>query len=282
MKRSFRESRESRESIIGRAHKKAVEKLSEFRPKEGDDDFVDIYGEENVANDVAYVQRMEETFSGERDRFQQHAEVFEAIFFDQVELAEWLGPNITTTPTAKYDDIANGVDCIADIQQGLGNVHAGIAFDVTEGVTNLEKKLSRVRKEINEGNLAQVKYFQSEDGSFVGTLKNIPRLIVAIDRKIVDDLAEKWMNGKNNELANHFVQRMILDQILTQLDQFQLYAEQIGQEKIVRILEKYKMLFKQVQLQKNQQANISSIDVDTMLKSEVYQEFMYLIKHFVE
>jgi len=201
--------------VIKNAHEKAQRVLSENLIDPAN--FTDLYGEENVAKDLAEVSRLEDLFKN--NETQMTAEVMEAIFFEQSELSDWLGPHAETIKTSKYDDYINGVDLVAEFDNGeTHSNHLALAVDITFGSATLGNKFERIKKEILADKLAQVKYFESH--GFKGTLLQIPRVVIGVENDRVKELAALWNQGKKKDLSEHPVRDLILKQISSQLEEF--------------------------------------------------------------
>ena len=198
--------------------------------------FSDLYGEDNIKRDIEEVKRLETSF--EHDGSTKTSQVFEAIMFDS-ELYNWFGEKSETIKTSRYDDIKNGTDMLVEFEDpGKRFSHLGLAVDVTFGTTALEKKLSRIKDEIDRGELSKIKYFFSEREHFRGERSNIPRVVVGLEERRVVELASLWMNKKNEALSAHPAQYAILEEIKNQLETLKDYAKRTGKEELVAIYEK--------------------------------------------
>lgn len=197
--------------------------------------FITLYGEENVARDLAYVEKREAGFT--RDANEVYAKVLEAVLYDQIELSGWFGPKARTIKTSLFDDIANGSDLILELEKLS---HLSLSVDVTFGTTTEDKKFLEIKEKIDAGTLGKIKYFDSESGG----LSKVPQVVIGVEKDVVIQLARLWMgeHGRNEEdsakLAAHPIQRVILTEILIQLITFKKYAEQTGKESLVPIYQK--------------------------------------------
>src|ERR1700761_3581868 len=97
--------------------------------------FAELYGNDVVEKDKAYVRDRLEMFrqnaNPEDLQNKKLASVFEAIVTQEIELNDWLGPDVTTRRASLFDDIQNGVDTIASIQESENTNYFGLAIDVT-------------------------------------------------------------------------------------------------------------------------------------------------------
>ncbi|MBI5742462.1 MAG: hypothetical protein HZA25_01310 [Candidatus Niyogibacteria bacterium] len=153
-----------------------------------------LYTERSVAADNAEVARLEREFRADEERdlkrkeTSEYATAFETLLMIQTELCEWLGPEAMTVRTSKFDDIKNGVDFMIRFPDG-----PDIAVDVTASFDQLPKKFNRVKREIDQGRLADLKYFYDEMTDERGPLKDIPRVVVAADGRTIGGLSELWL-----------------------------------------------------------------------------------------
>jgi hypothetical protein len=145
--------------IISEAFLKAKEHFDSERINP--DDFTDIYSPDAIARDKSYVENTEAKIADETTPEDAIARrlglVFEEIFSDQIEMNLWLGSNVITRKASRFDDIENGVDEVLEVNEEESVNYFALAIDVTHG-TSLQKKFLRVRKEIESGELARVKY----------------------------------------------------------------------------------------------------------------------------
>ncbi len=206
------------------------------------DNFRDLYGDESVEKDKKYVKKMEEIFSKDKNPEGEEAEklakVFEVIFYEQAELNEWLGSNVSTIISSRYDDIKSGVDSIAEFRESDTSAsYLALAVDVTTG-GQMVKKFMRIKKEITEGKLVKIKYFASEHMGIRGELSRVPRAVVGVSAATVKEISELWLERKNKELSQHAIQFQILEEIVQQLEIFQKYAESVNQPALASIYKK--------------------------------------------
>lgn len=200
--------------------------------------FRDLYGDA-IEKDAANVAAHREAFEREvqalapQERTEHReaklaADVFEGVVYSEVNQSEWLGKGVVAVRTTPYDDIINGVDVVIELDDPMGGRrHLALAVDVSFGEWAVPKKFTRILNEIDRGEAAQVKYFESASGK--ERLRNIPRTVVGIERKVVEELASLWLEKdahkqKSDTLRSHPIQRMILAQVVQQLDVFEQYA----------------------------------------------------------
>lgn len=204
--------------------------------------FYDLYGKEKVEEDKSKVGHIKEKFLRENTPSEIEAKkmavIFEALFNKHGEQSDWLGGNASIIPTSEYDDIVNGVDAIAEFaEEGKNPYHLGLGIDVTYS-SHIKKKFEKIKEKIDNGKLSEIKYFQSINMDFTGKLSQIPRVVIAITKETLKELVDLDEGRKNKELAVHFIQFQVLEEILMQLKLFKGYAEKVGQ---IKIAEKFEM-----------------------------------------
>ncbi|MDO8494975.1 MAG: hypothetical protein Q7S32_00415 [bacterium] len=182
--------------------------------------FEDKYPAKEIAHDQAYVADRQGKFNQQERSRNRRGKILEALIFVQSELNNWFGDNAFTVKTSTYDDIANGVDLVIELVDHDGVSRLALAIDVasTEDEEYLTGKLLKIKKEVEEGRLSTVKYFQSEaQEDFKEPLLHIPRVVLAADTKTYQSLLELSVENKREELATHQVQRQFLEEIGLQL-----------------------------------------------------------------
>ncbi len=196
------------------------------------------------------------------------SKILEAIFYEHAELSEWLGSNVETIKTSRFDDIVNGIDVIAEFSGNQETSHLGLAIDAT--LSNvIEEKLERIKKEIDEGHLAEIKYFYSEELNIRQPKKNLPRVIICVEAKTIKELSELWMENKNKELGQHQIQYQILEEIILQLETFKNYVEQKGFSNLAEIYEKDLEIVKNIYQEKKASDNYERDSMFELLKSSL-------------
>lgn len=160
---------------IERAYNRAKEVLSHAIPLEN---FSDIY--KDVETDLKYVETMEKLFAEtiEKDpeelkKVYRLSTILEAIILEEGELANWFGENATTIVPSRFDDIRNGIDCIVEFEEGENSAsHLALAVDIVAG-SEIQRKIDRIKKDIEEGHLSEIKYFSSDTLGIKGKKINI-------------------------------------------------------------------------------------------------------------
>ncbi len=218
-------------SLIDKNAEKVIKEKREDRILE--DSFHDIYEDSEIEEDKNYVLRMKREFkkheNKESEKSKEIANAIEIIINDQIELSDWLGGETYTYQTSEYDDIKNGIDAVLEfISEDKENDQSflGIAFDITYK-NDVSKKFFRIKKEIEENEKNNIKYFQSENTEYKGPIENIARLVIGLDINSGEELIELYCEKENKKLENHFFQFQLIDELLYQLDVFIKYSERI-------------------------------------------------------
>ncbi len=215
-----------------RSSERVRERLDEisFDPEK----FADLYSAENVDRDLRYVADMERTFNasasnevvpglteGDIKRLSERVE-YEVI--RGINVGQWFD-GVEAYKTSNFDDIANGVDVVLEMQGDGSYGHLGMGVDITFS-QNIDKKFLRIRDEIDnydgdKNRLARVKYFDSPNTGIRGELNNLARAVIAVDLPMLKD-----MTGiKDAEsLHGHISKHVTLLEIQHQLEIFLAYA----------------------------------------------------------
>jgi hypothetical protein len=262
-----------RNHLMEQAHQRAREIFNDRDYSIQAPDFFELYTKESVVQDVFRAkQKMiesEASYTPERRQAKMISEVFEAIMLEQAELSDWLGDNVSVLKTSIYDDYFNGTDMIAEwIEPERESNVLALGVDVTFGKASIERKLERVRRDVESGKLGTIKYFQTSDDSFRGQRKGIPHVVIGVDRGSVEQLADLWIRNDKKALAAHPVQRALIEEIYLQLQTIQSHALAHGQREVAEAYRRSLAIMERVRDQK------SSVPLGDMEKDRVYTEIL--------
>ncbi len=203
------------------------------------EDFSDIYGASEIAEDRERVERFEREFTARATpdilNARRLASVFEGIFHRGAHEYKWLGNSAHVIKASDFDDHENGVDGVVEFRKEGGGAaeHLAIGIDVTYS-NLLAQKFDKIKTDIVQGKLGVVRYFHS--GNFRGELSNVPRVIVGAEYRHVIELCRDMFATKDAErLSRHPFQILQLKQIRLQLDAFAGYAARHGLKDIEAI-----------------------------------------------
>ncbi len=227
---SIRETREYKtdEEVIEVAYQKVLQTETDKIRME---DFVELYGEAAIFEHQKKVEEMRFKFDSDDTQDAQSIEarkfgkILEALLIEQIEQNEWFGPGVDTQQTTDYDDYCHGIDFLSEFRKdGMRNFF-GFAIDATHGVKVIRRKLEKIRKELDQGEMGQVRYFQTRDQSLRGAQKMIPKIVLALDKKHVLELSKLWVTGKQKSLSFHPIRHILIQEIFIQLNAQRIYVE---------------------------------------------------------
>ena len=213
--------------------------------------FIHPYEASMVAQDIALAEKLSAQYETDEPH-KKYANVLEAIVYEHIELSNWFGETASTIKTSWYDDYVNRVDLMVEFQEESKALsHLGLAIDVTFGTTAMHSKFEKIRSEIRHGTLGEVKYFESDRSPHKGLYQKLPRVVIGTEREHIIELAALWLDPKRNkELAAHPIQKVILEEIVAQLEQFGAYAKAEKQDALVPIFERELAVVKNILAQK--------------------------------
>lgn len=201
------------------------------------EDFADLYSRKSIQDDVDYVERRQREFkAGSHEKMASHgdltkgevkqlSEILEYQIIKGLNVDGWI-PYVTAVKTADADDIGRGVDAVLEFSKDAISGQAGLSMDVSFS-HDLRSKFEKIKKDIerfdNDSNrLAVVKYFKSKQSGFRGELSGIPRVVVALDLGVMEDMA------RSKDTKNHIAKHIVVSEITQQLAVFRKYAEKVN------------------------------------------------------
>ncbi len=233
-----------------------------------------VYTKEVIDRDKAQVEALKEKFArgGTPEASRKGGKLFEAITYEGIENAGFLGGDASYIPASPYDDYINKIDGIVEFEEGKGSrSHVALGIDVTKNRVDLFDKFSAIKNGIDEGKLSFVKYFVSDN--FRGELRNVSRVIIGADERMTEDIShlilgnirlretlrglgkEEGSDGMRENLrkkieeasakiGEHPLQWIILSEMKDQLGVFRDYALQKGR---AHIAEEYGKIYEIVE-----------------------------------
>lgn len=228
------------------------------------DEFDGVYSKEAIERDRRSVEMKKNFFENDDSPLKKRAQILEALLAEQIELSEWFGENTMTIIPTEYDDFYHGIDLAAEFKENDNLQYLAMGLDVTtsQGISLLTK-LMLIKGKIEAGELTKMKYFMSERlPDFRGQMVNIPSIIIGVDPRTINELAELWLTidkSKNaghdidqitrdelrekareaqHELAHHRTRVLILREIKLQLEAFINLANRKGHPEIIPSFEK--------------------------------------------
>lgn len=204
-------------------------KVDAYRPKE--ENFIDIYEEEEIKNDLAEIKRLKSLWEKETEEekyIKDIADIYEGVIIDQIEANAWLGEDCETVATSEYDDIKNGIDVIGIFSQGESRNYLGLGVDVTFASNKevLEKKFESIKQCIRSGALPTIKYFEDPNTEEHHKIY-LPKVIIGSRLSSAEKLIQLWGgkdSSRNRKLQEHPVQSKIILESISQLEYFYNFA----------------------------------------------------------
>ncbi len=254
------EAEEKAFGLLKTKYEKAAIDMDKFQKVAG-------YGEARVKRDKERAERKKKKIQELGTGPTKKAQLLEALLTEQIELSNWFGENTYTIVPAEFDDLFHGVDLALEIEDEDGVKHLALGVDVTSSPVSIRKKLKIIKDHIADGTLTAMEYFHSEDHNpdFYGTMSNIPQVVIGTDGKTIQELGELWMSAYGltkirraskqpslspeseehqkrstkdalQNLANHRVQMLMLEEIKMQLTVFSNFAKEKGQDQVAEKL----------------------------------------------
>lgn len=158
----------------------------------------------------------------------------------------WLGDNTKITQTSEFDDRFNHADLVCEFdnresgEENVAPTFLAIDCTVTEDHEVLEKKIGFTSRRFRDMEmLPDIKYHRKNDGK--AGIKSIPRVIVAIEKKRLDEVCKSMLladNGNESAISKtrtSYLQLYMLYEIGAQLnkqlhyvaEKFQSRAKQV-------------------------------------------------------
>ncbi len=183
------------ERYINIFYNKALRELNQDKINPIDFEY---YDKEMISKDNQYVKIMKEKFRQSNSREEnislKFATILEAIINKHITLSNWLGENAYSRQASDFDNLINGIDTIVEFEtkKPKSTSHLGLAMDVTFS-NHLSRKIDRIKKEIDQGKLPEIKYFESDIDHTQGRVQNVPRVVIAFNTKSLSELAALWI-----------------------------------------------------------------------------------------
>ncbi|MFM2423622.1 MAG: hypothetical protein RLZZ70_7 [Candidatus Parcubacteria bacterium] len=200
-------------------------------------DFSGMYDQKSLNEDAAYVRYCEQQFALAKKQAESHpsqmdiedtkkiSEVLEYLIFSGINNANWI-PFTQAIKTSDYDDYKHKIDLVLEFVSKATTGHIGLGIDVTFS-NDIDKKLKTIKDEIDNydgknNQLGKVKYYHSKQSGKQEELSGIPRVVVAIDIDVLDDLIQ------SRDQKNHIIRHIIITEIIEQLHVFAEYAQRVN------------------------------------------------------
>ncbi len=139
--------------------------------------------------------------------------------------------------TANYDKSKNHVDLVAEYPEGE-DASSYLGVEVASG-GDVSRKFADIFEGIARGELADVKYFHSNESDKKLKLGNIPRVIIAADVDTIYGAGSDLLDGEKTgrDYADHYLHYQTLVEVEMQLDAFAKYARKTGRVDLAKGLD---------------------------------------------
>ncbi|MEI8175201.1 MAG: hypothetical protein WCG28_04600, partial [bacterium] len=162
----------------------------------------------------------EKKFNEEENKFQL-SEIMQALVVDLMN-RDWF-KNCKTIMTSDFDDLKNGFDAV--MKRGEGYLGISIDFTVSNKENIIQGKLEKEwKRNIKDGNIPRVKYFEDPDTKQKGNLL-VPKFIVGASKTDVETFAKAYLGNEVESLNDHPFKYIILLQMEEQLQTVLDYYE---------------------------------------------------------
>ncbi|MBI4121648.1 MAG: hypothetical protein HY470_01685 [Candidatus Ryanbacteria bacterium] len=217
---------EAGKTPLERAEHRARKTFTTYKVQMEDFRGISAYAD-TLPRDIKKVEERRRLYAEKMSRDPRNAEahklsmIFEGLTLDMInnKQTRWFGESIEAQKTSEFDDYENAVDLILTVKdQQRPDRYLTLAIDVTYSVLERDHKFIEIQEEVSSGRLSRVKYFRASDGTY--GLNNVPRAVVAIDRKTLDELTLLWSNGNLADLEVHQARFMVLDELFVQMKAF--------------------------------------------------------------
>lgn len=203
-------------------YKKLTKEVLEIIPSM--DDFNDVHSEVEIKKN----KRKLESVSNSKDfsKKTMRAELAEYILGTQIEEANWFGQGCEVTYCNKYDDTLNHTDmALAFSNEDDEPILVGIDVTTTDKKSEIEGKVDRILREIENEKLGELKYYDSLGyPELKGKNKFVPRVIIKFSKNEVERLSSIMKDvllrkeGSNKLMAADEIQLHILEEARAQLE----------------------------------------------------------------
>ncbi|MCZ7652504.1 MAG: hypothetical protein M5U13_15585 [Thermoanaerobaculia bacterium] len=150
-----------------------------------------------------------------------------AILLERTDAGELFPGEIKAYPTAEFDSLFAGVDCVLEFRRGDRTaLHLGLCMEAVVEGEDVWDPFDETREELERDALASVTYFHSEWLNFMGTI-TLPRLLVALDAKSIADMLKPWQK-QTGWFPGSQGRATIVQSILAQLAVQEAFAERAG------------------------------------------------------
>jgi hypothetical protein len=254
------------------------EKTAKQRINEKDPEFLRLYGEKNINNDLKADKakygdiRIQNMPIADKTRYEKN-ELIRLILFEQINNG-WFGENVKALIPAKHEELNRNIDLIVEFFDPEKKETSSIIIDVTfYGDEELGRKLFIIREGIRKEVLEKVVYFKTtreekndyqdrlrkdafkqrsaqkkfENEKIFLSVKGMPRFIMGFDDATLAALLNVWGGeGGEDKLKKNVCKLLFTHEILEQIPAFKALVKKFfnsNTEIQKEILNKYDKVF---------------------------------------
>ncbi len=191
------------------------------------------YTKEAIQADIEYVKQRKEAI--DKSNKEKGAEVLtllesgfslsemmQAMIVDRIN--KGMLPGFKAVMTTERDDLKVGIDAVLKKKE-YGYLGAAFDFTLSSNITTIQDKLEKTWNfSIKKHHIPTVKYFEDPDTHIKGSLL-VPKFIIGGSKKDIEFFAQKYLEGKEEELNNHPFKYLMVKQIDEQLKAALRYFE---------------------------------------------------------
>lgn len=234
---------------VGHELEPRFEEIAKLRIKPETFRGVKFFTDEEIDRDLAFVEEAESKFSDMAKsspealtKINMNAQVIEMMLPLVMQDYNWLGDDTKMIYTSRYDDIANGIDSVAQLMKPEETWNIGMEIDFTSSESERKDKIRKIADKIAGGHISSVKYFDSPSTGKIKKMK-MPKIAFGTSLNEMTDFVEivsEAYVGKNPdsaraELRKHKMRDKFIELAYQQLKVFGSMAEQAGNEGYARM-----------------------------------------------
>ncbi len=221
------------------------------------------------SKDKDFVGLMKKKFDSQQNFAEQTrnadiARCFEVFLLDQMTRYALPDKSIGGFKTSDYDDIAQGVDLVAEIipddgssekmppddAQSTPKERLDFALDVTYSESYLHKKFATIEKTLSVGEAARLKYLPTETMP-AGREYALPSFIIGLSPQNMVPLLEAWSSGNQDALDKSTFMLTVFKQIEMQALAYATFCSKRGHRKMA---DRYAAVHKTIEEARKQKA----------------------------
>ena len=183
------------------------------------EDFLDAFPDKHLAEtiireDLRDVKKREDEFP---EKASEQGRLAERLLYYLINKKGLLGSGVEAIATSRFDDIFRGIDFVLEFPAADSTTSKQkkrwLSLDITvsEDKEKLEAKSKALEKELQRGNLPQVRYFQSEPDTKGPT--RMPKIILPLNRDEIEQMARLLTEKVPDDVIFRLLQENITNRL---------------------------------------------------------------------